>query len=328
MMSARRPMPTRTAAALGAVAALLLSLAPAAPTQAQVVALGSTATGGTSQVGRELAAAVSNGSPVQMRPQELANTADYIPLVNAGEMEFGISNLVQYAYAVSGTGMSEGRPHPDLRMVAVLMPFRNNFIVRADSGIETLADLKGKRMPMFPAGALGDHVVRGYLANAGMTVDDIVPVDVPNFPRMWASFAEGSTDVTIVVVGAGNSREFHATLGGIRYLPLDPSPEAMARLQEWLPGAYAQQLDASANIPGIDAPVHVNVFDYVLWASKDVSDEVVHAVTKALFDQAEALAASGPVWAGFEGARMALDVGSDYHPGALRFYREAGVLAD
>ena len=314
-------------ARLGAVASIqLAALAFAAAASAQVVALGSTATGGTSQVGRTLAAAISENSPLEMRPQELANTADYIPLVNAGEMEFGISNAVQYNYAVAGTGMSEGRPHPNLRMVATLMPFRNNFIVRADSGIETLADLKGKRMPTFPKGALGDHVVRGYLANAGMTVDDIAPVDVPNFPRMWASFGEGSTDVTIVVVGAANSREFHATLGGIRYLPLDTSPEAMERMQEWLPGTYFQVLDASAGIPGIDQPTAVNVFDYVLWAGADVKDEVVYEAVKALYGQAEALGASGPVWAGFSVDRMAMPQGSDYHPGAVKFYQEVGLM--
>ena len=73
---------------------------------ADIAALGSTARGGTSQVGRTLAAAISDAGQLQVRPQELANTADYIPLVNAGEIEFGISNIVQLTYAVTGTGMS------------------------------------------------------------------------------------------------------------------------------------------------------------------------------------------------------------------------------
>ena len=81
---------------------------------AELAALGSTARGGTSQVGRTLAAAISEVGELQMRPQELANTADYIPLVNAGEIEFGIANVVQLTYAVNGTGMSEGRPNANL----------------------------------------------------------------------------------------------------------------------------------------------------------------------------------------------------------------------
>ena len=73
-------------------------------------------------MGRTLAAAISDAGELQMRPQELANTADYIPLVNAGEIEFGISNIVQLTHAVKGIEMSEGRPNENLRMVATLMP--------------------------------------------------------------------------------------------------------------------------------------------------------------------------------------------------------------
>ena len=240
------------------VAAALVAVAGSAA--AQVAALGSTARGGTSQIGRTLAAAISEAAPFQMRPQELANTADYIPLVNAGELEFGISNIVQLTYAVNGTGMSEGRPNTNLKMVARLMPFRNAYIVRKDSDIQSIADLKGKRVPVFADKALGDYVTKGYLANAEMTLDDVEGVAVPNFPRMWASFQEGSTDVTIVVGGAGNSREFDATFG-IRYLSLDNSDAAVERMREFLPETYSQTLGADANIPGIAADTNVNVFD-------------------------------------------------------------------
>jgi hypothetical protein len=249
---------------------------------AQVAALGSTATGGTSEIGRTMSAAISEASQLQVRPQELANTADYIPLVNAGELEFGIANVVQYSYAVKGTGMSEGRPNPDMRMVATLMPFRNGYIVRRDSGINSVADLKGKRAPVFSEGALGDFITKAYLANGGLTEADVEGVAVPNFPRMWASFAEGSSDVTIVVVGAGNSREFDATFG-IKYLSYDDSPEAIAAMNEYLPQSYLQTLDVDSGIPGITEPTNVNVFDYVFFANKDVSDDMVYTAVKALW---------------------------------------------
>jgi len=233
-----------------------LAVMTAAPALAQVVALGSTQRGGTSQIGRALAAGISEIGPLQMRPQELANTADYMPLVNTGELEFGISNVVQLFYAVNGTGMSEGRPLPDLKMVATLMPFRTGYIVRKDSEVQGVADLAGMRAPVFADGALGDFVTRAYLSTEGMTPDDVTGVQVPNFPRMWNSFAEGSTDVTIVVVGAANSREFDASFG-IRYLSFDDSAESLSAMQEWLPQSYLQTLDADAGIPGIEAPTNI-----------------------------------------------------------------------
>lgn len=299
----------------------------AGPVMAEVAALGSTARGGTSQIGRALAAAISDASDVQLRPQELANTSDYMPLVNAGELEFGISNVVQLYYAVNGEGMSEGRPLPDLKMVATLMPFRTGYVVRKDSGIEGVADLKGKRAPVFADGALGDFVTRAYLSTEGMTPDDVVGVQVPNFPRMWNSFSEGSTDVTIVVVGAANSREFDASFG-ITYLSFDDSPDALSAMQGWLPQSYMQTLDADAGIPGIDKPTNIAVYDYTLFAAAGTSDETVYKVTKALYDATAGLIETGgPVWRGFSTDVMSKDVGVEYHPGAMKFYEENGMWA-
>jgi TRAP transporter TAXI family solute receptor len=293
---------------------------------AELAALGSTARGGTSQIGRTLAAAISEVGELQIRPQELANTADYIPLVNAGEIEFGIANVVQLTYAVNGTGMSEGRPNSNLKMVATLMPFRSAYIVRKDSDIKSVEDLKGRRVPVFADKALGDYVTKGYFANANMGLDQVDGVAVPNFPRMWASFAEGSADVAIVVVGAANSREYDASFG-IRYLSFENTPEALARTRKFLPQMYLQEMPAGS-VPGIDKPTNVNVFDYTLFAGKDVSDDMVYKSVKALWEKEADLLAAGPFWNGFMKEKMSTPLGLTYHPGAIKFYKEMGVWTE
>ena len=290
---------------------------------AELAALGSTARGGTSQIGRTLAAAISEVGELQIRPQELANTADYLPLVNAGDIEFGIANVVQLTYAVNGTGMSEGRPNSNLKMVATLMPFRSAYIVRKDSDIKSVEDLKGRRVPVFADKALGDYVTKGYFANANMSLDQVDGVAVPNFPRMWASFAEGSADVAIVVVGAANSREYDASFG-IRYLSFENTPEALARTRKFLPQMYLQEMPAGS-VPGIDKPTNVNVFDYTLFAGKDVSDDMVYKSVKALWEKEADLLAAGPFWNGFMKEKMSTPLGLTYHPGAIKFYKEMGV---
>lgn len=290
---------------------------------AELAALGSTARGGTSQIGRTLAAAISEVGELQIRPQELANTADYIPLVNAGDIEFGIANVVQLTYAVNGTGMSEGRPNSNLQMVATLMPFRSAYIVRKDSDIKSIEDLKGRRVPVFADKALGDYVTKGYFANANMSLDQVDGVAVPNFPRMWASFSEGSADVAIVVVGAANSREYDASFG-IRYLSFENTPEALARTRKFLPQMYLQEMPAGS-VPGIDKPTNVNVFDYTLFAGKDVSDDMVYKSVKALWEKEADLLAAGPFWNGFMKEKMSAPLGLTYHPGAIKFYKEMGV---
>ena len=89
---------------------------------AQTIGIGTTKGGATAQISTAIAKVVSANSAVQVRPQAMANTQQYIPVVNQGKIELGLANVPQTRYAVSGTGMSEGKPNPNLRMVATLFP--------------------------------------------------------------------------------------------------------------------------------------------------------------------------------------------------------------
>ena len=307
---------------LTSIVALSMLLATSA--WAQTVGLGSTTRGGTSQIGKAIAAAVSANSKLQMRPQEMANTADYMPLVNGGEVEFGIANIVQTWFAYNGKGMSEGRPMQDLRMAAVLMPFRAGLIVPKSTGITDLAGLKGKRWPVFKSGSLGDHVVRAFLANAGMSLDDVTAVPVPNFPRMWNSFKQGTTDATIVVVGSKTNREMDATVdGGVRFISFDQAQ--LSGMQEWMPGMYLTEVQPSPKLPGVEAATNVMTYDYTFFAGTSTADDVVYEAVKAIHQSEEQLLASGPFWNGFTGGRMANDVDVPFHPGAIKYYKEIGI---
>jgi hypothetical protein len=296
----------------------------ATPAIADTVGLGSTVRGGTSQIGKAIAAAISGNSEMQMRPQEMANTADYMPLVNGGELEFGIANIVQTWFAYNGKGMSEGRPMKNLRMAAVLMPFRAGLIVPKSSGVTSVAGLKGKRWPVFKAGSLGDHVVRAFLANAGLTLDDVKAVPVPNFPRMWNSFKQGTTDATVVVVGSKTNREMDATVkGGVRFISFDHGN--VAGMQNWMPGMSLTEVTPSPKLPGVEGPTNVMTYDYTFFASTATKDSTVYEAVKTLHKSEKELLATGPFWRGFRGGRMANKVDVPFHPGAIKFYKEIGI---
>ena len=114
---------------------------------AQMVGVGTTKGGAASQVSAAIAKVVSSQGDLQVRTQPMAGTNQYIPSVNAGQLEFGVSNIVQLTFAVEGRSLFEGHPNPDLRMVATLMPFRVGLLVPKDSDIRTVADLKGRPVP-------------------------------------------------------------------------------------------------------------------------------------------------------------------------------------
>jgi len=115
------------------------------------------------------------------------------------------------------------------------------------------------------------------------------------------------------------------SLDGVRFISFTDDEERLEAMQEWLPQMYFGQVDADAGIPGIDEPTNIKVYDYTLFAPESVPDDLVYEVTKSLYENEENLLATGPVWAGFTAEGMSRDVDVPFHPGAIRFYEEAGA---
>ena len=129
------------------LAAGLAAATIAGGAQAQMVGVGITKGTAIDQMGAAIAKAVSSHAGIQMRTQAMGGTQKYIQVVNGGDLEFGIANMMQTYMAVTGTGISQGHKYENLRVVATLMAFRNGILVSNSSGVKTAKDLKGKRVP-------------------------------------------------------------------------------------------------------------------------------------------------------------------------------------
>ena len=305
----------------------LLAAALLAPAicAAQVVGLGTTQAGATFQLSTGIAKVVSDKG-MQMRTQPMAGAAQYAALVNRGDIEFGMSNVPELHYLVKGEVITEGRPSPDLRMVARLVPWYNGLIVKKDSPIKTIKDLKGQPMPAgFPGNPLGKVLITGYLANGGLTFDDTRQVPVPAFPRMWDAFKQQQTAASIATIGMSQLQELQAALDGVRFISFDPSPTAVAAMQKHVPYSYVAEVKPGPGKIGIDAPTNMLVYDYALWANAKVKDEVVKKVVETLYSNPAEIKATSPLWTEFDPAQMGKDVGIAYHPAAAAFYKSKGI---
>lgn len=304
------------------IAAAAAALVAAAPAAAQTVGIGTTEGGATNQLATAIANAVSAEGEVQMRPQVVANTSQYIPLVNAGRLEFGVANYPQTWYAVHGEGMSS-EPNPDLRMVATLFPFSAGLLVTEESGIESFDDLKGKGVPRFPDRSLGDYIIRLALSAGGLSYDDVTEVPVANFPRMYDALKQGQTDISIGAVGARPTYDLEASLGDIQFLSF--KEEHLEGMRELMPGIFLYPVEASEDLPGLDEPATLFAYDYMMWAHKDVEDAVVSKVVKAIHNRAEELKASAPNWSDFDREALCKEGDLEYHPGALAACSDLGI---
>lgn len=306
--------------------AVLFGLAIAAQAQAQTLSIGSTKGGATAQVTAAISKIVSTKSDLTMRPQPMGGTQQYIPVVNAAEMDFGVSNLPQYWMAKTGTGLSK-RKHDNLVLCATMMTFRPGLLVANKSPYKKISDLKGARIPHgFRASPLFQFIISAFLANGGIGYADVRKVPVVALRQHWDMFKQGKVDAVVGAIGAAPIKDMNAAIsGGVRYLSLDPSPEAFAKLDAIYPKGFLAKVEPSPRHTGVRQPIHTLFFDYMLWTHKGQKADTVYKVVKAMYENEKALHDTSPLWRSHRSKKMAKNQGTSYHPGAIKFYKEIGI---
>jgi uncharacterized protein len=300
-------------------------LAPSA--FAQAVSIITTPAGSFSNSGSAaMAKVVSDKARLRMIVQAQASSG--FDELEAGSVEFNVSNSFDVTFVISGTGDYEGQgAKKNIRYVASMIPYRVAMHVRADSDIRRLADLKGKRVSSgFNAQKTIGRIIEAHLANAGLGYKDVVGVPTPNVVSQANDFKAGKVDVLFFALGSAAIKEASATVGGLRVLPIDDREDALKRMQQVLPGSYVLTVAPAPGIDGVTQPTKLTAFDMVLNSSMHVADDIVYRVVKALHDNKADLAATFPPFALFDPDKMGKPVeGAPLHPGAARFYKEAGI---
>jgi TRAP transporter TAXI family solute receptor len=297
--------------------------------QAQVVGIGSTKAGAVAQITATISKVVSEGGAgIQMRKQTMGGTQQYIPVVNAGELAFGISNIAQYYMAQEGTGLSKGNKYKNLRILATMMKFTVSFVAPKSLGIKSASELKGKRIGHgFKASPLFQHITAGGLAAGGLSYNDVKQVPVVGLVQSWRAVMQGKTDAAIAAAGTGFVKQMNAKIkGGVRHLSFPNTPEALKAMHKWFPKSEWHIVKPRKGLTGVVEPTNFVAYDYLLWTHKGLSDEMAYKVTKIMHTKAKELKAGGPLWRSYEaGPRMTKDFGYAYHPGAIKYYKEAGL---
>ena len=299
------------------LAALVLSGTAAA----QQVSIGTSPQGTAGySMGAALAKLMAEKTPYQARVQPFTGNSIALAGINQGEVDFSVVNEIEIVEALQGSGSYQGRKQQNVRLAAVLYPFTVAIMVKKDAPMQTIADLKGKRMTWgYTAQLTLKAVVGAMLANGGLTENDIQPVLVPNVNRGADDFASGKADAFFYALGAAKVTETDASVGGLRVLPLSEAPDAVARMKKALPQGYVYEVKPRPGLAGVTAPTKVLAYDYVLVAGKHVKDETVFRLLSAMAENKEILAASFGGFNAFDPARMAKPMEAEYHSGAQMF---------
>jgi TRAP transporter TAXI family solute receptor len=277
-----------------------------------------------------LSKVVSSYAGLQMVVQPYTGTSTMIPLLNSGEVDFGLVNAVDMGLAYRGPSFKIGGrnpfPHaPNLRLVMRGSPLLVGLIVRKDSPIKTVHDVKGKRMTgEYPAHLAVWYNMFGHLASAGLTWNDVKVVPVPAVNDGVDALVQGRADVTEHALNSAKTKEADANVG-IRFISADCSPEGEKRLRAAVPGYYPRWVKAGTATGVVEDTCFI-AYDSYLAASKSSPDAVVNATLKSLWDHESELAPVHPMlkeWTRDRG--VGADVTIPYHPAAVRFFKEHGA---
>jgi TRAP transporter TAXI family solute receptor len=246
--------------------------------------------------------------------------------ITSGSMESGFTQSDVAYWAYTGTGTYEGKPKVGgLRLIANLYPESIHLVARKGASIKSVADLKGKRVSLDEPGSGTLIDAKLVLGAYGITEKDIKPEYLkPN--QAGDKLRDGGLDAFFFVGGfpAGAISELAAAGGGIDLVPLT-GPEI-----DKLRGQYS--FFAPDTIPantykGTGETKTLSVG--AQWVTSDKQpDALVYEITKALWNNnSRALLDSGHAKGkAIQKATAITGAGIPIHPGAEKFYKEAGLL--
>lgn len=296
----------------------------------QVVTIATGAQGSLAYNSGQAVAKVANEAGITARTQPLVG---YLPLINSGEVDFGFSNGVEAEYALSGTGNYD-RQHPNIRLVGTMFPLTTGLMAPCDLGLTSVAELKEKAGDLriaseYTSSTIIPFYIRGGLANAGLSYDDFQQVPVASFVAGINALGDELVDVALVSLNAGAGQQAAVKLqdrGGLCYISLDDSDEGRAAFKEFLPAGDIVSLAQNENINGLEKHgASIMQIPWMMLTNSDVDAELVYNMTKAIAEGKEALTASFPAFGRAKMENMAPANKVPYHPGAVRYYEEAGI---
>ncbi|MBI2359534.1 MAG: TAXI family TRAP transporter solute-binding subunit [Deltaproteobacteria bacterium] len=274
-------------------------------------------------LGTGVATVLSRRSPMIVRVQPFAGPPAWLPSMDKGETDMGLLTSADAALSSKGVVLYK-KAYKNTRIVSVGGLVQFGFYVRKDAPMETVADLKGKRIPTdFPGIPIVRLSTAAVFATAGLTFDDMVKVPVSDLAAAAQAFLEGRTDAGWTSPGTPAAEEANARVGGIRFLSV--VAEGARRLGEIYPGSYASLAKAGA-ATGLPKDALLTTNDVYLIGTKQLQDEAVYEVVKVLWENNRELGEAFPALRSWTRERMvSARAAIPYHPGAIKFFKEKGM---
>lgn len=300
---------------LGAVLALAFSL-PAAAQDARVTFKSAKSGSSYYQMAVQLSEAMPDG--IDMTVEESQGSVQNVmeAAIRGGDYVF-TSPPALVESARDGSGPFAERASPKFGDVRALFPIPSltmHFVVRADANVASLSDLAGKTL-LLGKGSFGASEGEKYMSLFGLEGNvDIADAELSN---AVAGLKNGQIDAFVTAGSFPAPNVIEAAAGtGVTVISMsDEEVEKTGRARLVIPaGTY----------PGQDEDVVTTSLPVVAYTTTQMDDETAYQLTKAFWDNKAAMTKAAPWWGGVT-PDLLDNITGQIHPGALRYYEEAGV---
>jgi uncharacterized protein len=312
---------------LAGAATIAGTIAMVVPAAAQTIDLGTDSIGSVVNItGSTLAKVISQHSKLNVRARAYAGPEAWMPEVNSGRIAIGAHFMASWY-----TAYNHYETKLDLPNLRIIRSSRGiaplGFVVRADSDIKSVADLKGKRVSGVFSGQPVLRVLSGAAMGAyGMSYKDVSVVPAVNVVQGVAAVVDGRADAAWASPAMPQIRQANAKVG-VRFIPLAGITAAQEDIirKESFPSVYIDKF-GGPRTPWLPAGTPMLTQEMYLGASTKTSDAIVKQVLEALWSAEADLVKAHPVMRGFTNkAAVTMRPGIPYHPAAIAFYKEKGV---
>ena len=246
-----------------------------------------------------------------------------VKAIQGGKADLGFANSISTVDGVAGRAPFTEKA-TNVCNVATLYPQYFQVVANADSGVNSLADMKGKGLAVQPKGNTAEFISQQALEVYGMKYDDMGRVSYVSYTDAVSLMKDNNAQA--FTLGTTVPASAIMDLASARDIKLISIPDDKFQAMRKLNPGYTKLVIPAGSYPKQTADVQTIGYATHVIARCDLDADAVYKVLKGMVDNKGDLAAIAKAMAGTTPKMMAEDIGVPLHKGAEKFYKEAGVL--
>ncbi|MEW6421564.1 MAG: TAXI family TRAP transporter solute-binding subunit [Deinococcota bacterium] len=265
------------------------------------------------------------GAGVRANARSTGGSVFNVNALASGELDAAIAqnDIVYYAYRGTGLPTFQGKANSKLRTMAVLYPEVLHVVARKDAGINSIADLKGKRVVIGDLGSGTEQTAKQVLEAYGLNEGDLGQALRVSPAQGISLMQDKRADALFYTVGVGASAISQiAQTVDVKLVPV--SGNQAASLIKKYP-FYVRYNIPAKSYKGIGATVPSVAVQATLVTTTNVPEEAIYKAMKAIFSNEAELRTLHPSLAGFSYDKAIKGLPAPLHPGAVKFFKEKGL---